>query len=103
MIGKEKDYPKFIAEGEARMSGKKTPAASPAPPPAALPANGASAGAPQFSMNAASGSSVTISGRGSGHGVGLPQWTAKALAEAGWSYRQILDYYFPGTTLERGN
>lgn len=103
MIGKEKDYPKFIAEGEARMSGKKTPAASPAPQPAALPANGASAGAPQFSMNAASGSSVTISGRGSGHGVGLPQWTAKALAEAGWSYRQILDYYFPGTTLERGN
>ena len=25
-----------------------------------------------------------------------------ALAEAGWSYRQILEYYFPGTALERG-
>ncbi len=103
MIGKEKDYPKFIAEGEARMSGKKTSEPSSAPQPAAAPVYNAAVGAPQLSMNGASGAMVTISGRGSGHGVGLPQWTAKALAEAGWSYRQILDYYFPGTTLERGN
>ncbi|WP_455611465.1 SpoIID/LytB domain-containing protein [Cloacibacillus porcorum] len=101
MIGKEKDYPKFIAEGEARMSGKKLPAA-PVRQPAAQPVYNTAAGAPQLSMNGASGSSVTISGRGSGHGVGMPQWTAKALAEAGWSYRQILEYYFPGTALERG-
>ena len=103
MIGKEKDYPKFIAEGEARMSGKKTSEPSSAPQPTAAPVYNAAVGAPQLSMNGASGAMVTISGRGSGHGVGLPQWTAKALAEAGWSYRQILDYYFPGTTLERGN
>ena len=82
MIGKEKDYPKFIAEGEARMSGKKLPAA-PVRQPAAQPVYNTAAGAPQLSMNGASGSSVTISGRGSGHGVGMPQWTAKALAEAG--------------------
>lgn len=103
MIGKEKDYPKFVAEGEARMSGKKTPEPSAVPQPSAPPAYNAAAGAPSLSMNGASGATATISGRGSGHGVGLPQWTAKALAEAGWSYRQILDYYFPGTTLERGN
>lgn len=39
-------------------------------------------------------------GRGWGHGVGLPQWSAKAAAERGHSAEQILDQYFPGTKLE---
>ncbi|MEG1823869.1 MAG: SpoIID/LytB domain-containing protein [Cloacibacillus sp.] len=102
MIGREKDYPKFIAEGEARMSGKKMPepqtAAHPTPVyQQQLPVQ------PQLSgTNAATGDTVIIMGRGSGHGVGMPQLGAKALAEAGWDYRRILEYYFPGTTLERG-
>ena len=36
---------------------------------------------------------------GYGHGVGLSQWGAKALAEQGLSYEAILAHYFPGTTL----
>lgn len=40
-------------------------------------------------------------GNGSGHGVGLSQWGAKGMAENGYSYREILDYYYPGTVLER--
>ncbi|GMR04445.1 MAG: SpoIID/LytB domain-containing protein [Thermodesulfobacteriota bacterium] len=40
-------------------------------------------------------------GRGSGHGVGLSQWGARGMAENGYSYREILDYYYPGTVLER--
>lgn len=36
---------------------------------------------------------------GYGHGVGLSQWGAKALAEQGLSYDAILAHYFPGTTL----
>lgn len=40
-------------------------------------------------------------GRGWGHGVGLSQWGAKSLAENGWKYSQILQHYYPGTTLSR--
>jgi stage II sporulation protein D len=38
-------------------------------------------------------------GRGYGHGVGLDQWGAKAMAERGYDGRRIALYYFPGATL----
>lgn len=38
-------------------------------------------------------------GRGSGHGVGLSQWGAKGMAENGYSYRQILEHFYPGTEI----
>jgi len=41
----------------------------------------------------------TFEGRGSGHGVGMSQWGARGLARQGWSYRQILAYYYPHTVL----
>ncbi len=40
-------------------------------------------------------------GRGSGHGVGLSQWGARGMAERGYSYREILKHYYPGTKLKR--
>ena len=42
---------------------------------------------------------IQIAGKGWGHGVGLSQWGAKALAEQGWSYQRILEHYFPGTRI----
>lgn len=43
-------------------------------------------------------SSVTFEGRGYGHGRGMSQWAAQGAAkEAGKSYREILDFYYPGT------
>lgn len=45
----------------------------------------------------AGGDLVRFAGRGYGHGVGLCQWGAKGMAEQGYSARQILDYYYPGT------
>ena len=42
-----------------------------------------------------------ITTRGYGHGVGLSQWGAKALAEQGQGYADILAHYFPGTQLCR--
>ncbi len=42
---------------------------------------------------------VEFSGSGSGHGVGLCQWGARLQAERGRGYEQILEYYFPGSTL----
>ena len=44
---------------------------------------------------------VTIYGRGWGHGVGLSQWGAKAMADHGWSAEKILNFYYPGTVIQR--
>ncbi|MDI6727240.1 MAG: SpoIID/LytB domain-containing protein, partial [Smithellaceae bacterium] len=41
------------------------------------------------------GSAVTIEGRGYGHGVGMSQWGAQVMAREGYSYREILTYYYP--------
>lgn len=42
-----------------------------------------------------------IFGEGLGHGVGLCQTGALALAKQGWSYKKILSHYFPGHTLKK--
>ncbi|MFP2960237.1 SpoIID/LytB domain-containing protein [Myxococcus sp. 1LA] len=42
-----------------------------------------------------------FSGRGYGHGAGLCQWGAKALADKGREYREILSHYYPGTELQQ--
>ena len=44
---------------------------------------------------------VVFSGYGSGHGLGLSQWGAKALADSGKGYKDILLYYYSGVTLEK--
>lgn len=38
-------------------------------------------------------------GKGYGHGVGLCQWSALQMARDGKSYREILNFFYPGTTL----
>jgi stage II sporulation protein D len=47
------------------------------------------------------GSEVVIVGSGHGHGVGMSQWGAKAMADGGASHQEILATFFPGTTLAR--
>lgn len=42
---------------------------------------------------------VILKGAGQGHGVGLCQRGAKAMAEGGAGFREILTHYFPNTTL----
>jgi stage II sporulation protein D len=42
---------------------------------------------------------VVLQGTGEGHGVGLCQAGAKAMAEAGARFREILEHYYPNTTL----
>jgi len=44
------------------------------------------------------GDTAHFAGRGYGHGVGLCQWGAKGMAEQGYVARQILEFYYPGTT-----
>ena len=39
----------------------------------------------------------TFEGRGYGHGVGMSQWGAKEMADQGFTYKDILSYYYRGT------
>ena len=41
---------------------------------------------------------VTVSGHGFGHGHGMSQYGAQGAARQGLTYRQIVDFYYPGTT-----
>ncbi|HVQ26580.1 MAG TPA: SpoIID/LytB domain-containing protein [Planctomycetota bacterium] len=43
----------------------------------------------------------TFVGSGHGHGVGMSQWGAEAMARRGADYREILAAFFPGTDLVR--
>jgi stage II sporulation protein D len=45
------------------------------------------------------GRDVVLSGFGAGHAVGMCQWGAKELAELGYPFSTILQYYYPGTEL----
>jgi stage II sporulation protein D len=42
------------------------------------------------------GSTIRVSGFGFGHGVGMSQWGARGMADAGKSAREILRYYYRG-------
>lgn len=43
---------------------------------------------------------VTITGSGWGHGLGMSQYGAKGMAEKGYNYRDILQYYYTGAKIE---
>jgi stage II sporulation protein D len=40
-----------------------------------------------------------IHGQGYGHGLGMSQWGAKGLADVGYGYHQILQYYYQGVNV----
>jgi len=48
-----------------------------------------------------SGDTLSISGGGFGHGVGLCQYGSQGMAQAGQPYTSILGFYFPGAALTR--
>jgi stage II sporulation protein D len=83
----------YLQIGYERMRGKtgdaekQAPAKQPVPAPAPAPPP--------------AGGDFLFSGKGWGHGVGLSQWGAKAMAEAGMKCEDILAHYFPGTQIGR--
>ena len=44
-----------------------------------------------------SGSSYIFQGSGNGHQLGLSQYGARAMAERGFTYDEIIEFYYPGT------
>ncbi|MBR3934382.1 MAG: SpoIID/LytB domain-containing protein [Clostridia bacterium] len=62
-----------------------------------------SSGIQQKSTSSASDVSpgtYVLNGTGWGHAIGMSQWGAKAMADKGFNYTQILAFYFKGTVLE---
>ena len=51
----------------------------------------------RFSMTGA----LSVQGSGWGHGVGMSQYGARALAEAGYNHLQILAFYYPYTEFQQ--
>ncbi len=46
------------------------------------------------------GATITINGKGYGHGVGLCQWGALEQSKEGRNFEEILSLYYPGTKVE---
>ncbi|HEY9868907.1 MAG TPA: SpoIID/LytB domain-containing protein [Candidatus Obscuribacterales bacterium] len=55
----------------------------------------------RYSLSRKTDGPVVLESTGAGHGVGLCQWGAAQLARRGWSFSQILRFYFPGTSVAR--
>ncbi len=51
-------------------------------------------------IGASSGSGWTIKGGGYGHNVGMSQWGAYAMGKAGFTYDEILNFYYTGVSIE---
>ncbi|MFH0898388.1 MAG: SpoIID/LytB domain-containing protein [bacterium] len=45
------------------------------------------------------GKTITFSGLGYGHNLGLCQLGARELIREGWNYKKVLDFYYPNTKL----
>ncbi len=55
---------------------------------------------PTQSSQVSGSTSYTFTGTGWGHSVGLSQWGAYAMAKRGYSYLDILKFYYTGITVE---
>ncbi|MDR0647771.1 MAG: SpoIID/LytB domain-containing protein [Synergistaceae bacterium] len=89
---KRDSYLKIGLERAAGAMSQTKPAQDAPKPPAA----------PQTPVPATSNAqpgAFTFSGKGWGHGVGMSQWGAKAMADSGMKCSEILRHYFPGTTI----
>lgn len=52
-------------------------------------------------VTVAAGSFVVVDGRGFGHGVGMSQWGARAMAANGSPYQEILLHYYQGVEIAK--
>ena len=94
---KRAEYLKIGYERMNETAPEDTASPSPEPPAAETPAP---VPAPPPPRTAQTGAFV-FSGKGWGHGVGLSQWGARAMAEKGMKCGEILGHYFPGTKMSK--
>ena len=65
----------------------------------AVTSSGSSVLASSAAGSSASGSGITITGTGNGHNVGMSQYGAKVMAELGYTYQDILEFYYTDITI----
>ena len=44
---------------------------------------------------------IVLRGGGNGHGIGMSQYGARGMAEKGYSYKEILDYYYENIIIKK--
>lgn len=71
-----------LANGKERENFKKLPSAC-------------------FYIRTHDGGSYTLVGGGFGHGIGMSQYAADGMGDAGMSYKEILSYFYKDTTIEQ--
>ncbi len=59
-----------------------------------------SGGKMKHSASTNPGSEYIVNGSGWGHGVGMSQYGAKAMADQGFTYRDIISFYYKGVYIE---
>ena len=59
------------------------------------------AGTEELAPAGTTGDTFTITGSGNGHNVGMSQWGAYAMAKAGKTYREILNFYYTGIEIKQ--
>lgn len=67
--------------------------------PSVITASGTAPASGSGSTGGSSAEGFTVNGTGNGHNVGMSQYGAKAMAETGCSYRDILNFYYTGITI----
>lgn len=89
-------------DGVSVISGKGTLSSLSGSSFTVLTANGTSTVKTGSSASTSSSQSgtFTLTGTGNGHNVGMSQYGAKAMAELGYTYDEILEFYFTDVTIE---
>lgn len=64
------------------------------------PAASGTISAASLSIPSSCSGTFVIRGSGNGHNVGLSQYGAKAMAEQGYTYQQIIPYYYTGVRID---
>ena len=54
-----------------------------------------------FEVVSVSDSQIILQGGGFGHGIGMSQYGAKTMAELGYNYKEIIDYYYENVSVNK--
>ncbi len=57
-------------------------------------------GVEQIDTSSSASGEYFVSGTGSGHNIGMSQWGAHAMAELGFTYQEIIKFYFTGVQVQ---
>ena len=54
-----------------------------------------------FEVLANTDGQIVLRGGGNGHGIGMSQYGARGMAEKGYNYKEIIDYYYENVVVKK--